>query len=175
MTPAKPSGSPSTAGVPITAVVAVAENDVIGNGPDIPWQIPGDQRRFKDLTMGGVLVMGRKSFESIGRPLPGRRTIVVTRDNAWSHDGVETAGSVDAALELARQSGQPVFIAGGGEVYRAAMPHVEAIEMTRVHSLPAGDVTFPALGPEWAEVARESAETHSYLRLVRTERKEIQC
>ena len=175
MTLLKPPGSPVTAVAPITAVVAVAENDVIGNGVDIPWQIPGEQRRFKELTMGGVLVMGRKTFEAIGRPLPGRRTIVVTRDDAWTHDGVETADSVDAALELACRSGQPVFIAGGGEVYRAAMPHVEAIEMTRVHSLPEGDVTFPALGAEWAEVARESAATHSYLRLVRTEREEIQC
>lgn len=157
--------SPSSS-APITAVVAVAENDVIGVGPDIPWQIPGEQRRFKELTMGGVLVMGRKTFESIGRPLPGRRTLVVTRDKQWGHEGVEVVDSVEGALVLAKATGQPVFVAGGGEVYRAAMPHVEAIEMTRVHSRPEGDVTFPSLGSEWVEVSRIAADTHSYVRLI---------
>lgn len=156
----------SSSSAPVTIVVAAADNDVIGSGPDIPWQIPGEQRRFKELTMGGVLVMGRKTFESIGRPLPGRRTIVITRDKTWAYDGVETADSVENALEVARELAQPVFVVGGGEVYRTAMPHVQAIELTRVHGRPEGDVTFPSLGPEWVEVSRIAAESHSYVRLI---------
>lgn len=151
-----------------TAVVAVARNSVIGNGPDIPWQIPGEQRRFKDLTMGGVLVMGRLTFESIGRPLPGRLTIVVTRDPNWHADGVRTASSVPAALAQAGGSGRAVFIAGGGQIYAEALPSTDAIELTEVHAEPEGDVRFPALDPaDWREVSRVDHETHSYVRLER--------
>lgn len=155
---------------PITAVAAMAENRVIGNGPDIPWTIPGEQRRFKELTMGGVLVMGRATFDSIGRPLPGRLTIVVTRDRTWSHDGVEVAHDIDDALDRALASGRPVFVAGGGEIYAQALPRTDVIELTLVHQRPQGDVFFPELGSDWRESSREDHDTHSFLRLVRTTR-----
>lgn len=154
----------------ITAVVAMAENRVIGNGPDIPWKIPGEQRRFKELTMGGVLVMGRATFDSIGRPLPGRHTIVITRDRAWRHDGVEVAHDVDEALDAALATGRPVFVAGGGQIYAAALPRTDVIELTIVHAEPDGDAFFPELGDDWAELTRESHDTHSFVTLARPPR-----
>ena len=93
---------------------------MIGADDDIPWRIPEDWQRFKRLTMGQVLIMGRKTFDSIGRPLPGRRTIVITRDPGWAHDGVEVARSVADALRLASElRPETIFVAGGGEIYRA--------------------------------------------------------
>ena len=105
----------------VVLIAAVARNGVIGNGPDIPWTLPGDLARFKRLTMGHPVVMGRLTFDSIGRPLPGRRTIVVTRQVGWSHADVEVAHSVPEALTLAGPA-PVVFVAGGGQVYAEAMP-----------------------------------------------------
>src|SRR5690606_221775 len=104
--------------MPVTIVAAVARNRVIGRDNDLPWRIPEDLRRFKELTMGGVLVMGRKTYESIGRPLPGRRTVVVSRNPDLEIEGVEMAPSLEMALEIA--GGDDVFVVGGGEIYRQA-------------------------------------------------------
>lgn len=142
---------------PVVLVAAVARNRVIGSKGDLPWRLPADMKRFKAITLGKPMVMGRKTFESIGRPLPGRRTIVVTRDADWSADGVETARSLEAALALAR-SGQPdeIVVAGGGEIYAQALPLADALRLTWVEAEPAGDALFPALDPaDWRETARE--------------------
>lgn len=146
----------AAAGKRVVHVAAYARNRVIGNGPDIPWRIPGEQAQFKELTWGHTLLMGRTTFDSIGRPLPGRTTIVLTRDPDWSHEGVLVAHSVDEALALA--AGQPgdLMVAGGAEVYAALMPHATHQVLTEVDLEPEGDVHYPDLrDEEWSEVRRE--------------------
>ena len=155
-------------GKQVVLVAAVARNGVIGDGRDIPWKIPGEQAHFKALTMGHVLVMGRTTYESIGRPLPGRTTIVLTRDPAWSAPGVHVAHDLPAALELADTLPGDVMVAGGGEVYRAALAHADAHVLTQVHLEPVGDVTYPALDPEvWEETGRRPGAAYDVVRLER--------
>lgn len=139
--------------MPVTIVAAVARNGVIGRNGDLPWHLPEDLRRFKRLTMGGTLVMGRKTYESIGRPLPGRTTIVVTRQADWSAEGVEAAGSFDEAL--ARAGDGDVFVVGGAEVYRQAMAVADALEITEVDAEPEGDVRFPEIPSSYQVIHRE--------------------
>lgn len=142
----------------IVAIAAFARNRVIGNGPDIPWRISEDWKRFRRVTDGHVLIMGRKTYESIGRPLPGRHTIVITRNPDWSADGVITAADVDGAIALARQNHPEsiIFIAGGGEIYRAAWDRLEFLDVTEVDAEPEGDVTFPPIDAnQWRELRRE--------------------
>jgi dihydrofolate reductase len=121
----------------ITAVVAMTPGGVIGKGGAMPWKLRQDLRRFKAMTMGGVLVMGRKTFESIGRPLPGRRTIVVTRSTDWSFGGVEVASSPENALEMGGQD--PIFVVGGAEIYRQLLSKCDQVLLTRVLSGVDGD------------------------------------
>ncbi len=143
----------------VVLVAAVADNGVIGNGPDIPWQIPGEQAEFKALTMGHVLLMGRTTYESIGRPLPGRTTIVLTRDPAWSADGVLVAHDVEAALALADEQPGDVMVAGGAEVYAATLDAADEQVLTEVHLEPEGDVHYPPFDRAvWAETRREPGE-----------------
>lgn len=140
----------------VVLVAAVADNGVIGNGPDIPWHLPGEQRLFKELTMGHVLVMGRKTFESIGRPLPGRTTVVLTRDPTWSADGVLVADSLGAALEAVHDLPGDAMVVGGAEVYAEAMRRADEQVLTRVPLSPPGDVHYPAYDAgEWVETRRE--------------------
>lgn len=122
---------------PLTAVVAVTPSGVIGRDGTMPWRLRQDLQRFKKLTMGGVLVMGRKTFDSIGRPLPGRRTIVVTRRSDWSFDGVEVASSPEMAVAMGGT--EPIFIVGGAEIYRQLLPKCDQIFLTRVLSDVEGD------------------------------------
>jgi dihydrofolate reductase len=149
----------------IVGIAAVARNGVIGDGQDIPWRIPQDWRRFRDLTTGQVLIMGRKTYESIGRPLPGRTTFVVTRDKTWRRDGVRAIPSLDEALTLAGDlAPDTIFVAGGGEIYRAAWHRLEALEITEVDLAPAGNVMFPPIEPhEWRRTAREDHDGFSYV------------
>lgn len=142
---------------PIVVVAAVARNHVIGSAGDLPWRLPADLRRFKAITLGKPMIMGRKTFESIGRPLPGRRTVVVTRDARWCAEGVETAPSLQAALALAAQSDpEEIVIAGGGEIYAQALPLADRLRLTWVEAEPDGDARFPAFDRSaWREVARE--------------------
>lgn len=142
----------------IVLIAAVGENDVIGSDGDMPWKLSTDLKRFKRLTLGHPVVMGRKTFESIGRPLPGRRNIVVTRDAGWAHEGVARAGSLDEAFALAGETaGDAVMVIGGGTIYAAALPMADRLEITRVHAAPAGDTLFPKIDPQlWQEVARET-------------------
>jgi dihydrofolate reductase len=153
--------------VEVVAIAAVARNGVIGDGPDIPWHIPGEQARFKRLTWGHVLVLGRRTHASIGRALPGRTTIVLTRDPTWQADGVQVARDVDSALARAAEVDPdgPVWVAGGGEVYRAAWSRTTTLEITEVDLEPAGDATFPTIDPgTWTEVEREPHEGFAYVR-----------
>ena len=141
-------------------VAAVARNGVIGNGPDIPWRIPGEQAEFKRLTMGHTLVMGRSTYESIGRPLPGRTTVVLTRSPDWSADGVLVAHDLAGALALADgiddDPDRRIVIAGGGQVYAAALPVADEQVITEVDLEPEGDAFYPAFDrAEWRETARE--------------------
>lgn len=139
---------------------------MIGRANALPWHLPADLARFKTLTMGGVLIMGRRTYESIGRPLPGRRTIVLTRDPAWRADGVETAGTFDGALERAGGAGADAFVVGGATVYATALPRAARVYLTVVHADIPGDVFFPALDPTtWrlAEAVRHDADArHAY-------------
>ncbi|HEY0889403.1 MAG TPA: dihydrofolate reductase [Nocardioides sp.] len=152
----------------VVLVAAVAENGVIGNGPDIPWRIPGEQAEFKALTLGHTLLMGRTTFESIGRPLPGRTTIVLTRDPGWSSDGVLVVHDVvDALAEAAALPGD-LMVAGGAQVYAAALPFADEQVITRVHLSPEGDVHYPAYDEdEWVETRREPGEAYDRVWLVR--------
>ena len=147
----------------VTLIAAVARNGVIGNGPDIPWHLPEDFTYFKRTTMGHVLVMGRLTFESIGRSLPGRRTIVVTRNRYWQQADVEVAHSFAEALALAGPADE-VFVCGGGEIYAEAMPWAHRLLITEVDQSPEGDVRFPEIDPsQWREVAREDREGFSWV------------
>jgi dihydrofolate reductase len=151
--------------MPLSIVVAVAENGVIGDGNHLPWRLPADLRRFKELTLGKPIVMGRKTYESIGRPLPGRHNIVVTRQLSLAIDGCTVVGSLDAAIAAAGPA-RDIALIGGAELYRLALPRVSTIHLTRVHARVAGDVLFPPLeAGEWRDVvlARHPAdEQHAY-------------
>jgi dihydrofolate reductase len=141
----------------LTLIAAVADNGVIGNDGDIPWRIPADFAHFKALTLGQVLVMGRATYDSIGRPLPGRTTIVLTRDPDWSADGVLVAASLDEALVLAAGVPGEVFVAGGAGVYAQALDRAHAQVLTEVHLTPDGDTRYPDFDrAEWVETRRES-------------------
>jgi dihydrofolate reductase len=149
----------------IIGIAAVAANGVIGAGNDIPWRIPADWQRFKALTMGQVLIMGRKTYDSIGRPLPGRTTFVITRDRMWRGDGVRAVPTLDEAFDQALQADpQTIFVAGGGEIYRAAWARLTGLEITEVDQKPDGEVTFPEIDPdEWLEIHRESHDGYSFV------------
>jgi dihydrofolate reductase len=130
----------------ISLIVAVAENGIIGRAGQLPWRLSADLRRFKQLTMGHTIIMGRRTWESIGRPLPGRRTVVVTRQPDYHVDfpEVAVAPNLDDALSLAHNAGDTeAFIIGGAELYRAALPLANRLHYTRVRSHVEGDTRFP--------------------------------
>lgn len=150
----------------VTIVAAVARNGVIGVDGGLPWHLPDDLRRFKELTMGHVLVMGRRTYESIGRPLPGRTTVVVTRQPGWSAgaDEVIRARDVPGALVLATEIDDEVFVVGGGHVYEEALPLADRLELTFVDAEPEGDTFFPEVDwSQWREVAREEGDGVAYV------------
>jgi dihydrofolate reductase len=144
----------------VVLVAAVAENGVIGNGPDIPWKIPGEQAEFKALTLGHTLVMGRTTFESIGRPLPGRTTVVLTRDPQWRAEGVEVAHTIVEALRIAAGLPGDTMVAGGAQVYASAMQYAGEQVLTRVKVSPEGDVHYPAYDEASWRVEREVPAVH---------------
>lgn len=156
----------------ITLILAMAENGVIGNKGAIPWRIADDMKRFKALTLGKPVVMGRKTWDSLPRkPLPDRTNIVVTRQPGWSADGAVTASSLDDALSKADGAAE-VMVIGGGEIYRAALAHADRIELTEVHGAFDGDAHFAFDRASWREAARESRTTpdglaYSYVTLTR--------
>jgi dihydrofolate reductase len=138
----------------ITFYVARADNGVIGRDGALPWHLPEDLKRFKALTMGKPMVMGRKTFESFPKPLPGRRHIVLTRDATWMRDGAETAGSVDAAIALVGDVAE-IAVIGGAQVYAAFIDRADRIELTEVHRTVDGDTKMPPLGEGWRVTRRE--------------------
>jgi dihydrofolate reductase len=141
--------------VRIVIVAAVGRNCVIGVDGRLPWRIPEDLARFKAMTMGHALVMGRATFESIGRPLPGRSNVVLTHRPGWSHEGVEAAGSFPEAVAIAAHRGQDVYVAGGADVYRQALEVADAMELTEVDAAPGGDTWFPEVNwASWEETGR---------------------
>lgn len=135
----------------LTIIVARASDGTIGHAGRLPWHLPADLRRFKALTMGKAMIMGRKTFESLPGLLPGRRHIVLTRDAAWHRAGAEVATTPDAALALA---GEGAAVIGGAEVIALFEPYATRLEMTEVHGAYAGDTVLPAPGAHWREVAR---------------------
>src|SRR6201998_4455865 len=147
--------------VPITIVAALAENGVIGRDNGLPGRLKSDMVHFRAITMGKPLVMGRKTYLSIGRPLPGRTTIVVSRDRAFAAPGVVVAPSLDAALAVAhgdalRRGAESIMVAGGAELYAQTLPLAEQLDITYVHRAADGDVYFPVIDRRiWQEAARQ--------------------
>lgn len=154
----------------IVFVLARADNGVIGVDGRLPWDLPADLRRFKALTMGKPMVMGRKTFESFPAPLPGRRHIVLTRDATWQAAGAEVARTPEEALALAGEG--EVAVIGGAEVFALFLDRADRIELTEVHVAPSGDAIVPAI-TGWREIAREAhpadgdRPAHDFVTLVR--------
>jgi dihydrofolate reductase len=146
----------------LVLVVAIAENGVIGNANGLPWHISSDLKHFRALTMGKPMIMGRKTFEAIGRALPGRETIVITRDTAFTPPaGVHIAGTIDAAMNLASTRAQEmgtdeIILAGGGEIFAALIDRVDRMHVTFIEASPQGDAFFPSIDwSQWREIHRE--------------------
>ena len=139
----------------LSIIVAVADNGVIGSGNQLPWRLPDDLKRFKALSLGKPIVMGRKTFDSIGRPLPGRLNVVISRQPGLQIAGCTVVTSIDEAIVAARPAPE-IVIVGGADIYRQVLPQVQVIHLTRVHAHIEGDVMFPKLQEhEWREVAKE--------------------
>jgi dihydrofolate reductase len=165
----------------VSLIVAVSRNGVIGLNNQLPWHLPGDLKYFKSVTMGKPLIMGRKTFESIGRPLPGRTNIVVTRDSQWHAEGVQVAQTLVQAMTLARLACaaaqvEEIMVIGGEQIYRLTLPVADRLYLTQVEAQVEGDAFFPTYDPdEWHQVSEqlpEKTDTHPYRYLV-LERKTI--
>ena len=140
----------------ITLIAARARNGVIGRNNQMPWKIPGEQAYFKRMTMGSPIVMGRKTWESLGRALPGRHNIVVTRNQAYTAAGADVVGSFDDALKIAGDAEQ-IFVIGGAQLYAAAMPRARRVLLTEIDIDFDGDTYMPALDrTQWREKGRET-------------------
>ncbi|MBZ9978594.1 dihydrofolate reductase [Mesorhizobium sp. BR-1-1-10] len=169
----------------VAIYVAIAENGVIGRDGGLPWRLSTDLKRFKADTMGKPIIMGRKTYEGIGRPLPGRLNIVVTRDKAWRAEGVEVAHTLEAAIQLATVRGRrmtgvdEVCIIGGGEIYAQALPLAERLHVTHVLAAVDGDAHFPPIDPDvWQvvssrEIASGEKDSHATRYTVYERRREI--
>ena len=148
-------------------MAAVARNGVIGADGGMPWHLPDDLRRFRRLTMGAPMIMGRRTFESIGRPLPGRRTVVVTRDPGWAVDGVDVVHSIPDALDLLADEPR-ASVVGGGQIYRQTIDDATALEITEVDLDVDGDTVFPPIDTGvWEKVGDEPGPECRYVRYQR--------
>ena len=150
----------------INLIVAKASNNVIGAKNDLIWHLPNDLKHFKNLTSGHPIIMGRKTFESLGRPLPNRTNIVITRDKNWQGENVEKEFSLEKAIESAKKINEDIYIIGGGNIYKQAMEFADVLYITEVHHEFEGDTYFPEIDEEiWEEVDRENFmkdEKHPY-------------
>ena len=166
-------GQRSENDVPVVLVLAAAESGVIGRGDALPWELPDDLQHFKRTTMGRPIIMGRKTFESVGFPLPGRRNIVITRDASWHQEGVLTCHTLEEAMERAFEQAlidgaDAVMVVGGAEIYRLALPRADKVLLTRVLGQVAGDVVFDLdLLAGWQEIetghyAAERGNSHAF-------------
>jgi dihydrofolate reductase len=138
----------------LSLIVARASNGVIGKDNQLPWHLPADLKHFKAITMGKPIVMGRKTFESIGRPLPGRQNIVVTRNPDFTASGITVVHSVEAAITAANET-EEIMIIGGTELYKLSLPLADRIYLTDIQQDFDGDAHFPSLDSQWREVSRE--------------------
>ena len=136
----------------ISIIAAIAENNVIGNDNKLIWHISEDLRHFKKLTLGRPVIMGRKTFESLGKPLPGRTNIVITRNKSFEAEGCITVNSFDEALAAA--DGNDPFVIGGQSIYEAALPVADVLYITRIYRKGEGDAFFPEISDEWKEIER---------------------
>ena len=158
----------------ISIIVAMATNGVIGRNNQLPWHLPADLKHFKQTTMGKPILMGRKTWESIGRPLPGRTNIVITRDSSYSAAGCVVVNSIDAAIAAAGEQDE-VMVIGGAELYRQVLSDTDTIYLTRIHAVVEGDTCFPEIrNTEWHQVERVDYEAdeknshgYSFIRLDR--------
>lgn len=142
----------------VVMIAAVAQNRAIGLDNQLLWRLPEDLKRFKALTLGNPILMGRKTFESLGRPLPGRRNVVVSRNTDWRAEGAEVFASLEAAL-AACAGVEQLFVIGGAEIYRQALAFADVLDLTEVEDAPRGDVFFPELvAEEWQEISREAQQ-----------------
>ncbi len=151
----------------LSIIVAASENNVIGINNHLPWHLPVDMKYFKDTTMGKPIVMGRKSFEELGRVLPGRPNIMITRQPSYAAEGLYIVPSLEAGIEKAKTFGtEEIFITGGGEIFKIALPIVDRLYLTRVHAEVTGDTYFPEFDPKgWKLVKNdrhEKDEKHAY-------------
>lgn len=156
-------------------IVAVSRNGVIGIDNQLPWHLPEDLKYFKSVTMGKPLIMGRKTYDSIGRPLPGRTNIVVTRDQVWHAEGVEVARSLQQAMTLgrlacARSEADEIMVIGGEQIYQLTLPAADRLYITEVQAEVEGDAFFPPLDhSQWQQISErlpEQTDTHPYRFLV---------
>ncbi|MCK5425721.1 MAG: dihydrofolate reductase [Emcibacter sp.] len=163
--------------VKLSLIVAMAENGVIGKDNDLPWKISSDLKYFKKMTIGKPIIMGRKTFQSIGKPLPGRVNIVITRDKNFSAEGVITALSLEMALDVGMNMAKvkkvgEVMVIGGAQIYELCLPDADRLYLTRVHGDVEGDTVFPALnGDDWLEASSEKftageKDSHDYSLIV---------
>jgi dihydrofolate reductase len=136
----------------ISLIAAMSKNRVIGNNNSLIWKLPADMKRFKEITTGKTVIMGRKTYESIGRPLPNRRNIIITRNGSYSVDGCEVTSSLEKAIEI---SNGDAMIIGGGEIYTQALSIADKVHLTIIHEDFEGDTYFPEMGEEWVKVIRE--------------------
>ena len=158
----------------ISIIVAMASNGVIGRDNQLPWHLTAYLKHFKQKTLGKPILMGRKTWESIGRPLPGRTNIVITRDSSYSAAGCEVVNSIDAAIAAAGEHDE-VMVIGGAELYRQVLPDTETIYLTKIHEVFAGDTRFPEIyNTEWHQVERvdheadeKNSHDYSFIRLDR--------
>ncbi len=154
--------------VTVTLVAAVAANGIIGAAGGMPWHLPADLARFKRLTSGHVLVMGRRTYESIGRPLPGRTTLVVSSRANWRPDGVTVVSSVDEALEQGLAIDEQVFVVGGTRVFESVLSRADRMALTLVDDCPPGDTYFPDVDwSQWVEVHREPGQGLAFVDYIR--------
>ena len=163
----------------ISLIVAMASNRAIGLNGQMPWHLSADLKRFKQITMGSPVLMGRKTFEAIGRPLPGRENIVISRNADFKADGCQVYVTIDAALQALADRSQ-VFVIGGATLYQAMLDSADELYLTLIHRDFPGDTFFPALGEGWSVEAREDvADDHavdfeySFVRLVRNRCQEV--
>lgn len=158
------SGSRAPGDRDVRLIVAHAKNRVIGRDGDMPWRLRDDLRFFREKTTGHTVVMGRKTFESIGKPLPNRTNVVITRDESFEADGVTVVHSPEAALTLPQDGASgPLFVIGGGQIYEALLAFVNTAYITVIDAEPDGDTRFPELGPDWqwTELRRHEADEHN--------------
>jgi dihydrofolate reductase len=155
----------------LSLLVAASENNVIGKDNQLPWHLPNDLKYFKNLTWGMPILMGRKTFESIGKPLPGRKSIVITRNTEWKYEGVDVVHSIEDAIQKAESFGvKEIFVIGGAEIFKTSLSKANRIYLTRIHRDFDGDVYFPEVsGDDWSltssrfcEADEKNAFNHTY-------------